>query len=185
MGNLRNRNCHWRRISSEFPYISLDNHHSTIALYSHDQTTHDILTLSVGVHFFDTALNLSQKEGQNLQLCPSRPFICDKINTYFWYEPLKKTYETTNSTSYGPFQHYYERILSYLQRVYEQILANLIIHRFIQGVLIFNNPMKMIMIIRNMSELRKLPVKNMILILVHIFVLLRESKNFTSLSKQT
>jgi len=71
MKNLRNRNGHWRRILPEFPYISLDNHHSAIALYSHDQTTHDILTLPFGVHFFDTALSLSQKEGQNCKFCPS------------------------------------------------------------------------------------------------------------------
>jgi len=58
-------------MSSEFPYISLDNHHSAIALYSHDQTTHDNLIISVGIHVFDTTFRLSQKEGQILQLCPS------------------------------------------------------------------------------------------------------------------
>ena len=96
----------------------------------------------------------------------------------------QKSYGTTASTSYGPVQHCYERILSNLQRVYAQILKYLIIRRFIQSLLLFNNPMKMIKIIRNMSELRKLSVKNMILILVHILGLLCESKNFTSLSKR-
>jgi hypothetical protein len=71
MRNLRNRNCRWSRISSEFLYISLDNHHSAIALYSHGQTIHYNLTIAVGIHVFDTALSLSQKERQNLQLCPS------------------------------------------------------------------------------------------------------------------
>jgi hypothetical protein len=58
--------------------------------------------------------------------------------------------------------------------MYAQMLTYLIIHVFTYALFILRNPLRMIKIYRNMSELWEIVCKNIICILVYLFVLLYE-----------